>query len=759
MEGDDAATAATGCDQVMLVALVLILGWFLQAAGKIIHIPIPYTGLIFFCGLLTGILDFYGDLGSISSALRVWIIGNETGHGGNSKGVDPDLFLFLFLPILIFGDLFSGDCNRFLRGTPQALILAFPGVVVSTFLFGLFGRFLCKWTFNLSCAFGAMISCTDPVAVLAIMKKCGVKRRALNLISAEAILNDGAGIILFTLYVQMIHARSMSALDVVSFITRNLLGPIGIGVGFGLVALLAIKISKRSKVLITTLTVAIPYLIYYTAQFKLNISGVLSLVIPGLIVGLGCEIFSGSELHDYIGSIWEFLEFFANSLIFYLSGVLIAEDIVLQESHLRMWLLLAITYFVSLGIRAIMVLLFFPLLKRVDPGTSPKECILVWWGGLRGAVGLALAMVLRDLPSEEKEGGQQAAFLMSGIVILTLLINSSSTNFLIRTLKLAKATPSEERILKQVRKQCEDRMHTIISFARNSNYSPLDEFRMSFRTTILGIAQDEGEILREKRFRFMLCMKRKVTILHNHLLIGDLSCHILLWVLQQHALRRAGVEMDIWSGLLANICRAHVADGYNSCSGLQKMIWRKFLTLGSEIAFGFLAGHAEARSALKGLSGGSEEILIQESLRDSSRAAYFLNYLKENAPAIIKKLKTDQVRHTCRWYSNKQILAFLANGVLEIKDRSSILESVNKSCENIRKINFDLGNNIFTPEQDNQTDLYPFGCAMLLEEEEVIVGDTKQEGEDPPHMLNVMDRSSVPNSIQQIGKLPEVELT
>lgn len=102
------------------------------------------------------------------------------------------------------------------------------------------------------------------------MKKCGVKRRALNLISAEAILNDGAGIILFTLYVQMIHARSMSALDVVSFITRNLLGPIGIGVGFGLVALLAIKISKRSKVLITTLTVAIPYLIYYTAQFKLK---------------------------------------------------------------------------------------------------------------------------------------------------------------------------------------------------------------------------------------------------------------------------------------------------------------------------------------------------------------------------------------------------------------------------------------------------------------------------------------------------------
>lgn len=81
-------------------------------------------------------------------------------------------------------------------------------------------------------------------------------------------------------------------------------------------------------------------------------------------MGLGCEIFSGSELHDYIGSIWEFLEFFANSLIFYLSGVLIAEDIVLQESHLRMWLLLAITYFVSLGIRAIMVLLFFPLLKR-----------------------------------------------------------------------------------------------------------------------------------------------------------------------------------------------------------------------------------------------------------------------------------------------------------------------------------------------------------------------------------------------------------
>ena len=80
-------------------------------------------------------------------------------------------------------------------------------------------------------------------------------------------------------------------------------------------------------------------------------------------------------------------------------------------------------------------------------------------------MGLALAMVLRDLPSEEKEGGQQAAFLMSGIVILTLLINSSSTNFLIRTLKLAKATPSEERILKQVRKQCEDRMHTIISFA------------------------------------------------------------------------------------------------------------------------------------------------------------------------------------------------------------------------------------------------------------------------------------------------------
>lgn len=310
----------------------------------------------------------------------------------------------------------------------------------------------------------------------------------------------------------MIPSARMAPTEIVAFIFKNTLGAGSFGMLWGLAGLIAIRMSERKKIMITILTLALPYLAYYTAAL-LEMSGVITLVPLGILIGFGCQIFTGSEIHDYLGSIWEFLEFCANTLVFFLSGILVAEDFFLYESTPVKWAYVFVTYAFTQVIRFIVIMVFYPLLTRISPGLSFKEALLAWWGGLRGAVGLSLAIALKlkagHTVGMEKQA-HEAAFFMSGVVIITLLLNSTTTEILIKVLRLSQPSDAQVRVMNEIEGKIRSIFNGILSFAMNENKSifaskkgnggparsPLPELHRVSQEIV------DRPVIREKRFRY-----------------------------------------------------------------------------------------------------------------------------------------------------------------------------------------------------------------------------------------------------------------
>ena len=319
-----------------------------------------------------------------------------------------------------------------------------------------------------------------------------------------------------------------------------------------------------------------------------------------------------------------------------------------------------------------MVFAFYPVLCRIQPGLTLKEALLLWWGGLRGTIALSLSIVLlkSDIPEDDLENVHQAAFLMAGVVICTLLFNSTSTKCLIAALELTKQSPAQEKLFKEIKWKIKESMRQIIRFASSGDYEPLANFQFSF-SSVRDAGTDgnapmirhertqklcDSNILKEKRFRFLLTMKRKVTILHNHLLIGEVTTQLCLWILDS-SLKKTDSPFELWSGFLDGFCSADAATKYERCMKSRKTnmfhsvysyFLRKWLVMACEIAFAFLSAHEEGREAISGLFSESytneTESIIAESFMESEPSVRFLNIIKEICPGILQKLKANRVR-------------------------------------------------------------------------------------------------------------------
>ena len=181
---------------LVFVIVSLVAGAILKYGLK--RTVLPYTVGLFAFGLIIGLLDragVYAD-GSVFKA--------SIDFAGN---INPDLILYLFLPILIFDAAYELDAHIFRKTLFNATLLSVPGMVVAMFLTGLlmmgvslFAPNYAQWDWTHALMFGALISATDPVAVVALLRELGVSKRFSTLVDAESMLNDGTGIVLFMLF-------------------------------------------------------------------------------------------------------------------------------------------------------------------------------------------------------------------------------------------------------------------------------------------------------------------------------------------------------------------------------------------------------------------------------------------------------------------------------------------------------------------------------------------------------------------------------
>jgi CPA1 family monovalent cation:H+ antiporter len=292
------------------------------------------------------------------------------------------------LPPLLFDAAYYIDWNQLRRDFSVVVVLATLGVILSATVTAVGMHFLANWQWMSALVFGALIAATDPVSVIATFKEAKAHGRLLVLIEAESLFNDGTAAVAFGVVVAFASGQHLTSLGISAMLAKTILGGILCG---ALVALAALLIAGRTDdhlVEITVTTVAAYGSFLFADHFGL--SGVLATITAGLVMGNFKALKTISTRgKEAVQAFWEYAAFVANSLVFLLIGMNEA-----RQNFSAIWLpaILAIVL-VTLG-RAMAIYPCCLLFSRSSLRVTGKHQLVLFWGGLRGALALALALGL-----------------------------------------------------------------------------------------------------------------------------------------------------------------------------------------------------------------------------------------------------------------------------------------------------------------------------------------------------------------------------
>lgn len=421
-------------------------------------------------------------------ALHYFVLGPFGESVNQWVHIDADLLLFVFLPPLIFGEAMSLNWYHVQGGFLQSVILAGPGVLIGAALMGLVAKFLLpyNWDWNLAMVFGSILSATDPVAVVALLKQVGASPKLTILIVGESLLNDGSAMVLFTVFYNALNGTHYTAGSIIQFMFAAAIGSVLLGVGFGLVTVRWLRSANRPlkeiDVLIQiAITLCCAYLCFFTAQYVLEISGVLACCGAGaMLAWMAPPIILN---HESMHNVWGMIEWSMNTLIFLLAGLIIGHR-VLGKVHAVDWLYMVMLYVILMAIRAVTVTMLYPFISTIGHRCTKTEAIFMSWAGLRGALGMALSLLVKNnCPDKMQDETSRLFFYVGGIASLTLIINAPTSKSLLYKLGLLGNDTAEKMLVTdQIKKKLRKKMDKVITqMAKEFSFTEddLEEVRMS----------------------------------------------------------------------------------------------------------------------------------------------------------------------------------------------------------------------------------------------------------------------------------------
>ncbi|HEX6796265.1 MAG TPA: cation:proton antiporter [Ktedonobacterales bacterium] len=351
----------------------------------------------------------------------------------------PDLILLVFLPVLLFEGAYNVPAARLWQNVVPITLLAVPGVLIGTAVTGAIVHATLGLPWGVALLFGALISSTDPIAVVSLFRQLGAPRRLALLVEGESLFNDGAAITLFQIILVVVMTGALGIAGGVARFVITVAGALVVGgvVGYGGSRLL--RAIDNAQIQITA-TVVAAYGAYLLAE-TLTFSGAIAVVVTALFFGNygSARGLSPRSVHA-LGATWEFFGFVANSLIFLLIGI--ALDPLTIAGH---WWVIGVAFVAALAGRAVVVYLLMPLLRgaRKIPGTYLPVLL---WGGLRGAVSLALVLSIPlALPNGQAFPDRELLQVMAfGVVGASLLLQGLTMAPLLRRLGLRTAKARAE---------------------------------------------------------------------------------------------------------------------------------------------------------------------------------------------------------------------------------------------------------------------------------------------------------------------------
>ena len=364
------------------------------------------------------------------------IVGIGLGFTNLLSGISltSQTILVVFLPALLFESALNLDLDELRAAVLPIVLLAVVGVGLSmAIIAGLFAAFL-SVPAVLAVVLAAMLSATDPVAVLAIFKRMGVPKRLEMVIEGESLFNDGTALVAFQIGLAAATTGQTS-------IPRGLLEFVVTVVGGLLLGALAGYAGSRALALTSEhlfemgISTVLAYGTYVVGDAA-HVSPVIAVVTAGIVVGnYGRRVGLSERAKTVVMDIWEYLAFVANSVIFLLIG---------QQVHAltyRAYVLPSVAAIVLvLASRAVVIYGLAPVMSRLERRVPFSWRLVAFWGGLRGALAIAMAL---SLPPQFPERDMLVAATFS-VVLFTVLVQGISMEHLVRALKLRRPREAEE---------------------------------------------------------------------------------------------------------------------------------------------------------------------------------------------------------------------------------------------------------------------------------------------------------------------------
>ena len=344
-----------------------------------------------------------------------------------------DLLVNVMLPFLLFAGAISVNVHELVKDRLTILFLACFGVIFSTFTVGtglhwlvqqpFFGLSEMGLTYVDCLLFGALIAPTDPIAVLAMVKKMNLSSITETRIAGESLFNDGIGVVVFLtlLGIKIGGAENVTAVSVASLFATEVIGGVGLGALMGYLGLQLLKYIENEhlelEVLVTlSLVLLLPIISHY-----FHFSAVLGVVVMGLFLNQNIDTDKEEDgvqkaMGDYVYKFWHLLDETLNAVLFILIGLEIIP--LFGDFKLNYIFIILLVIGLVVGSRWIGVSVPIGILS-LKKKFEPKTALIITWGGLRGGLSIALALNLPDAMGDAKG---LILILTYAVVLFTILV-------------------------------------------------------------------------------------------------------------------------------------------------------------------------------------------------------------------------------------------------------------------------------------------------------------------------------------------------
>lgn len=441
----------------MMLSITSVLALFtLLAIASAVYfiarrIKIPYTVLLVVVGLLLVPLTKLPGINMLFGFL-------------DDMQLTPELLFYIFLPVLIFESAFNMNVRRMVESAWTITMLAVVGMAVSALLIAgalylLFPGLGLEVPFIVLLLFSAIISSTDPVAVLALFKEYGAPKRLTLIFEGESLFNDGTAVALFLVVLAVaqdgFHGSS-TVIEGVGMFLMMVFAGIALGIIMAMLFSRALRATRSNEFVTVTLMIVSAHIVFILGELineygvfglPIHVSSIIATTISALFLGNYARYALSPRSDHYIGKSIEHLAFVANSLVFILAGILFASA---KINFVDLWLPMLVTIVVVATARAVSVLAVTRPLNRFKLDTIPPNWErLLAWGSLRGALAIIVVLLV---PEDFAPAGWNQPFpardlllaLTVGCILATLFVKALTIGPMIKRLRISRPAPLEQ---------------------------------------------------------------------------------------------------------------------------------------------------------------------------------------------------------------------------------------------------------------------------------------------------------------------------